>query len=109
MSSKNKIIIIHSIGLVCYWIIAALVVVLGGCEAYGLEGCSKKHITMFAILTVVGVIPIALSQMLNVATYIILLIYSITVIVALAPIGTVLGIISLINLHKWKSRVDNTS
>ena len=107
-SSKKNLIITHSVGLVVYWIFAVAAIVLGGCESYGLENCLQKEVTVFVLLTVAGIVPILLSIYLNSITYLVLLVYSFVVMVFLFPIGSVLGLISVLNLRKWKNSGKNT-
>lgn len=98
---QKSLIKIHSAGMLLYIATAWLVTMLAGCEEYGLSSCTQKEVTVYVLFLVTGLVPILLSLWLNRLTSMILFVYSILVSIALFPIGTVIGILSIFKLKEY--------
>jgi len=100
--NQEELIKIHTFAIILYISISWLATKLGEYEVYGFSNLAQKEMAVYAISISIGIIPILCSIFLNKITYSFLFLYSILFSILFFPIGTILGIFSILDLIKYK-------
>lgn len=104
---KNKLLKLHSAGLILFIALAWLISKLAGCEEYGLTNCGQKEIITYVFFVVIGLVPIICSIYINRITYILIFAYDILISILLFPVGTAIGVYSIMLLLEYKKCITN--
>jgi len=100
---RKRLIILQCVGILMYVALAWIANTLGGCQIYGLPDCARKELTVYSVAIGVGLVPLALSVFLGRLTFIPLFIFNILVSVLFFPVGTVIGVLSIHALMKYRA------
>jgi hypothetical protein len=100
---KLRLVGLQCIGILMFLAMAWLVNALGGCRVYGLPDCAQKEQTLYNIAFVAGLVPLVLSIFLGRITYIPLFLLSILSSIFFFPLGSVIGVLSIHALLKYRA------